>query len=173
MGDRPGRPQGAASFAYTARHDPVQGTETKRKRKRRTDYRWRPYRVECTGSLPTSEITRRRARLVLGWGTAREDLRVLPAFRIAKLKGKQQQHTNSVPATDVETAFLLATGVRRTTSEVSTVGAPEPLDNANPRAHKHAHNYSLRGSNPRPMAHKTIALTTELREPTSCSTTRK
>ena len=43
--------------------------------------RWRPYRVECTGSLPTSEVKRRRARLVLGWGTAREDLRVLPAFR--------------------------------------------------------------------------------------------
>ena len=42
--------------------------------------RWRPYRVECTGSLPTSEVKRRRARLVLGWGTAREDLRVLPAF---------------------------------------------------------------------------------------------
>ena len=41
---------------------------------------WRPYRVECTGSLPTSEVKRRRARLVLGWGTAREDLRVLPAF---------------------------------------------------------------------------------------------
>ena len=45
------------------------------------DRRWRPYRVECTGSLPTSEVKRRRARLVLGWGTAREDLRVLPAFR--------------------------------------------------------------------------------------------
>ena len=31
---------------------------------------------------------------------------------------------------------------------------------------KHAlRKYSLRGSNPRPMAHKTIALTTELREP--------
>ena len=44
------------------------------------DYRWRPYRVECTGSLPTSEVKRRRARLVLGWGTAREDLRVLPAL---------------------------------------------------------------------------------------------
>jgi hypothetical protein len=44
-------------------------------------HRWRPYRVECTGSLPTSEVKRRRARLVLGWGTAREDLRVLPAFR--------------------------------------------------------------------------------------------
>ena len=42
--------------------------------------RWRPYRVECTGSLPTSEVKRRRARLVLGWGTAWEDLRVLPAF---------------------------------------------------------------------------------------------
>ena len=42
--------------------------------------RWRPYRAECTGSLPTSEVKRRRARLVLGWGTAREDLRVLPAL---------------------------------------------------------------------------------------------
>ena len=42
--------------------------------------RWWPYRVECTGSLPTSEVKRRRARLVLGWGTAREDLRVLPAY---------------------------------------------------------------------------------------------
>jgi hypothetical protein len=33
--------------------------------------RRRPYRVECTGSLLTSEFKRRRARLVLGWGTAR------------------------------------------------------------------------------------------------------
>ena len=40
----------------------------------------RPYRVEYTGSLLTSEVKRRKARLVLGWGTAREDLRVLPAF---------------------------------------------------------------------------------------------
>ena len=47
--------------------------------------RWRPYRVECTGSLPTSEVKRRRARLVLGWGTAREDLRVLPAFASGRL----------------------------------------------------------------------------------------
>ena len=44
--------------------------------------RQRPYRVECTGSLPNSEVKRRRARLVLGWGTAREDLRVLLAFAI-------------------------------------------------------------------------------------------
>ena len=46
-------------------------------------HRWRPYRVECTGSLPTSEVKRRRTRLVLGWGTAREDLRVLPAFSLS------------------------------------------------------------------------------------------
>ena len=45
-------------------------------------FRQRPYRVECTGSLPNSEVKRRRARLVLGWGTAREDLRVLLAFFI-------------------------------------------------------------------------------------------
>ena len=48
-------------------------------------HRWRPYRVECTGSLPTSEVKRRRARLVLGWGTAREDLRVLPAFVVCRV----------------------------------------------------------------------------------------
>ena len=42
--------------------------------------RWRPYRVEYTGSLLTSEVKRHRARLVLGWGTAWEDLRVLSAF---------------------------------------------------------------------------------------------
>ena len=44
--------------------------------------RWRPCRAECTGSLPTSEVTQRRARLVLGWGTAPEDLRALPAFEV-------------------------------------------------------------------------------------------
>ena len=41
---------------------------------------WRPYHVECTGSLLTSEVKRHRARLVLGWGTAWEHPRVLPAF---------------------------------------------------------------------------------------------
>ena len=40
----------------------------------------RPYRVECTGSLSTSEVKQHRARLVLGWGAAWEDLRVLSAF---------------------------------------------------------------------------------------------
>ena len=48
--------------------------------------RWRPYRVECTGSLLTSEVKRRRARLVLGWGTAWEDLRVLSAFPSSRQK---------------------------------------------------------------------------------------
>ena len=46
------------------------------------DICWRPYHVECTGSLLTSEVKRHRARLVLGWGTAWEDLRVLPASSI-------------------------------------------------------------------------------------------
>ena len=41
---------------------------------------WRPYQVECTRSLSTSEVKRLRARSVLGWGTAWEDLRVLSAF---------------------------------------------------------------------------------------------
>ena len=44
------------------------------------DFRWRPYRVEYTGSLLTSEVKRHRAWLVLGWGTAWEHPQVLPAF---------------------------------------------------------------------------------------------
>ena len=35
--------------------------------------RWRPYRVESTRSLPTSEVKQPRAWLVLSWGTAWED----------------------------------------------------------------------------------------------------
>ena len=41
---------------------------------------WRPYRCEYTGSLQNSEVNHCRARIVLGWGTAREVLRVLLAF---------------------------------------------------------------------------------------------
>jgi hypothetical protein len=44
--------------------------------------RRRPYSVECTGSLLASEVKRRRAWLALGWGTAREELRVLSAIHI-------------------------------------------------------------------------------------------
>ena len=43
----------------------------------------RPYRVECTGSLPTSEVKRRRARLILGWGTAQEDQSAASVFAFA------------------------------------------------------------------------------------------
>ena len=44
-----------------------------------------PYRVECTGSLLTSEVKRHRARLALGWGTAWEDLRVLSALTVVRV----------------------------------------------------------------------------------------
>ena len=59
---------------------------------------WRPYHVECTGSLLTSEVKRHRARLVLGWGTAWEDLRVLTAFYLSTFKpeGNQGCHVNVV-----------------------------------------------------------------------------
>ena len=40
----------------------------------------RPYCVECTRSHPNSEVKRRKARSVLGWGTAWEALRVPQAF---------------------------------------------------------------------------------------------
>ena len=49
---------------------------------RKIIHRRRPYRVEYTGSLSTSEVKQHRARLVLGWGTAWEDLWVLSAFHI-------------------------------------------------------------------------------------------
>ena len=45
--------------------------------------RWRPYLVEYTGSLLTSEVKLPRAWLVLGWGTAWEHLKVLSAFSSA------------------------------------------------------------------------------------------
>ena len=40
----------------------------------------RPYCVECTGSHLNSEVKPRKARIVLGWVTAREVLRVLLTF---------------------------------------------------------------------------------------------
>ena len=42
--------------------------------------RQRPYCVEYTRSHPNSEVKQRKARSVLGWGTAWEVLRVLLAF---------------------------------------------------------------------------------------------
>ena len=49
-------------------------------RLRKQKFRQRPYCVECTGSLPNSEVKPRKARIVLGWVTAREVLRVLLTF---------------------------------------------------------------------------------------------
>ena len=46
----------------------------------RTTARQRPYRDEYTGSLPNSEVNRRRARSVLPWGTGWEALWVLLAL---------------------------------------------------------------------------------------------
>ena len=42
--------------------------------------RRRPYRDEYTGSLPNSEVNRRRALSVGEWGTVSEAIRVLLAF---------------------------------------------------------------------------------------------
>ena len=64
-----------AAFVHRLAGGDKKGTATAPHRFRR-----RPYRVECTGSLSTSEVKQHRARLVLGWGTAWEDLRVLSAF---------------------------------------------------------------------------------------------
>ena len=78
------------------------------------NHRWRPYRVECTGSLPTSEDKRRRARLVLGWGTAREDLRVLPAFFVSNLVilplNGTHTHTHTHTHTQAHTPFSITKG---------------------------------------------------------------
>ena len=59
--------------------------------------RWRPYRVECTGSLLTSEVKRHRARIVLGWGTAWETPRVLPAILLSFLGGNHLLNLGLVP----------------------------------------------------------------------------
>ena len=87
MGDRLGTPSGAASYCHVS-CDVVERRAMMFRALRLhlsllscdKHFRWRPYRVECTGSLSTSEVKRHRARLVLGWGTAWEHLRVLPAF---------------------------------------------------------------------------------------------
>ena len=54
-------------------------------------FRQRPYRVEYAGSLPNSAVKRRRARLVLGWGTAWESLGVLLAFFSPRFHSKIPQ----------------------------------------------------------------------------------
>ena len=109
---------------------------------RRPDCRWRPYRVECTGSLPTSEVKRRRARLVLGWGTAREDLRVLPAFALhtsnkatgpARTHARAHTHTHTVTHTHAQTHAHGATH-NGTHTHTHTLA----------RTHTHAHTHTHR-----------------------------
>ena len=78
-----------------------------------TDYkiqvRRRPYRVECTGSLPTSGVKRRRARLVLGWGTAWEDLRVLSALQLQRQRCRvERSKASSLPPHSVAVAVAVA-----------------------------------------------------------------
>ena len=65
--------------------------------------RWRPYRVEYTGSLSTSEVKRRRARLVLGWGTAWEHLRVLSAFHPCIVFFSRRYHWTSSQTGELKT----------------------------------------------------------------------
>ena len=67
------------------------------------DTRWRPYLVEYTGSLLTSEVKLPRAWLVLGWGTAWEHLQVLPALSPSLLKSL---FFNLVISFEAETASL-------------------------------------------------------------------
>jgi hypothetical protein len=79
-------------------------------------FRRRPYRVEYTGSLPTSEVTRHRARLVLGWGTAWEHPRVLSAFCIRLLIWHSQRNALA--------ALLLAPSITRLIAHVLFSSSP-------------------------------------------------
>ena len=68
--------------------------------------RQRPYRVEYTGSPPNSAGKRRRARLVLGWGTAWEHPRVLPAFSFAESRWYLEE-AGHLCCHSVQSAFVL------------------------------------------------------------------
>ena len=65
----------------------------------KSDARWtytdfncqRPYCVESTRSHSNSEVKLRKARSVLGWGTAWEALRVLLTFLCTKVSKKSEQ----------------------------------------------------------------------------------
>ena len=64
------------------------------KRRAAQHHRWRPYRIEYTGSLLTSEVKLPRAWLVLGWGTAWEHLQVLSAM-VLRAAAKRRSHFGS------------------------------------------------------------------------------
>ena len=116
--------------------------------------RWRPYRVECTGSLPTSEVKRRRARLVLGWGTAREDLRVLPAFALHtsnEATGPARTHPRAHTHTHTHTTHTRDAHTR-THTHTHAHGATH--NGAHTHTHTHAHTHTHTGWRARGHRHR-------------------
>jgi hypothetical protein len=85
--------------------------------------RRRPYRVLCTGSLLTSEVKRRRARLVLGWGAAREEFRVLSCFFFVHINNL---FLKWVPYTQGAVGFPNGVSVRHIKSDTRTNRASRP-----------------------------------------------
>ena len=65
--------------------------------------------AENTGSLLTSEVKRHRARLVLGWGTAWEDLRVLSAFSL--LLAAHVEHARGRPNAQLDMTVCAPDGL--------------------------------------------------------------
>ena len=68
----------------------------------------RPYHSEYARSHSNSEANRCRARLVLGWGTAWEDLRVLCAFTVRPFAGKPR---STLAEASSDTVAILAQGM--------------------------------------------------------------
>jgi hypothetical protein len=82
VGDRLGSPSGAAGF-YKSQQAPPNNLSIRFAKPElfwRQYFRQRPYCDEYTRSHPNSEVKHRKARSVLGWGTAWEALRVPLAF---------------------------------------------------------------------------------------------
>ena len=76
-------------------------------------HRWRPYRVKYTGSLLNSEVKWHRAWSVLGWGTAWEALKVLPAFfPLFSCFKKQSQRTllHNIIQTNAKKHYFISIG---------------------------------------------------------------
>jgi hypothetical protein len=104
--------------------------------------RRRPYRVECTGSLLTSEVKRRRAPLVLGWGTAREVVTVLSAIYI--LCTQKNLVLKWVPYTQVAIGFPNGISLLHIKSDTRTSRASHPASQPD----LHCHPIPLISSNP-------------------------
>ena len=82
--------------------------------------RRRPYRIECTGSLLTSEVKQCRARSVLGWGTAWEDLRVLSAFYLFSLCRDPSQEIPLAAAAEARAQAQAQSASTKTSTNTST-----------------------------------------------------